>query len=327
MREVMKIMGLRDWANQLAWLLTAALTFLWIAVSSTALSSATFLQRSNLALLFVYFFLFCMSEVSIAFFVSVFFSNAKLAAICAPVFLFVTILPRFAFLDTNQNEVWQAKYAASLLPATAFSFGADIIASLEYTGVGLQVSNAFDGEFSFAGVLQMLLLDTLLYGALAWYLDQVFPHALGTQRHPLFLLAPSYWLPGLARRVRGHVLPEDIPELRAIDAPDADENVEPLPPSLWPLATVRVARLSKRYASGKVAVRGLSVALVEGQITVTTPPPLQPIRTLTALVVLAGAQRRGQEHHRCRAHRPGPRLRGRGVRARAESRLRPGRDP
>jgi hypothetical protein len=123
MREIMKIMGLYDWANQLSWFIIAFMVFLWIAVSSTIISTSSFLPSTNTTILFLYYFLFAMSVISVSFFISVFFNNSKLAAIFAPVFLFVTILPRFAFLNTNENEVYAAKYWACLLPGTAFSFG------------------------------------------------------------------------------------------------------------------------------------------------------------------------------------------------------------
>ena len=81
MREVMKIMGLYDWANQLSWFIIAFLVFFWIAISSTFVSHATFLANTNVSILFAYFFLFALSVISVSFFLSVFFTNAKLAAI------------------------------------------------------------------------------------------------------------------------------------------------------------------------------------------------------------------------------------------------------
>jgi magnesium-transporting ATPase (P-type) len=173
MREVMKIMGLEDWAHQLSWFLTAFITFFWISLSTTILCHASFLPASSPSLLMMYFFTFCMSEVSFAFFISAFFSQAKLAAIIGPVALFCTLLPRFIFFGTNRYEAPTAKYFASLLSPTAFSFGADIIADYEYAGIGVQRDNMFEGEYNFGGCIQMMLFDFFLYAALAWYLDQV----------------------------------------------------------------------------------------------------------------------------------------------------------
>jgi hypothetical protein len=79
--------------------------------------------------------------------------------------------------------------------------GADILASYEASGLGVQWSNISYGYFNFSGVLQFLLLDFFLYGLLAWYLDQVYPHEFGTPKHPLFLFMPSYWSNTFSKRI------------------------------------------------------------------------------------------------------------------------------
>ena len=85
MREIMKIMGLKDWVHQLSWFISSFILFFWIALSSSYLSSSSFLPKSDKVLLFIYFFLFNMSEITLSFLISVFFSNSKLASIVAPV--------------------------------------------------------------------------------------------------------------------------------------------------------------------------------------------------------------------------------------------------
>jgi hypothetical protein len=46
----------------------------------------------------------------------------------------------------------------------------------------------------------MLLLDTMLYIFLAWYLDQVVPREYGTARPVWFLFSPHYWCGVMDRR-------------------------------------------------------------------------------------------------------------------------------
>lgn len=172
MREVMKIMGLRDWVHQLSWFITAFILFFWITVTTTLICSATFLPASDLSILFTFFFLFFMSLINFSFLIASFFSHAKLAAIVGPIALFSAMLPRFIFFTTNRYEQQASKYAASLLSPTAFSFGADILADYEYSGVGVQWYNINDGYYNFAGCLRLLFVDFFLYGFLAWYFDQ-----------------------------------------------------------------------------------------------------------------------------------------------------------
>lgn len=278
LREIMKIMGLRDWVHQLSWFISAFILFFWISVSSVFVTGSSFLVNSDPILLFAFYFLFTMSEIMFSFLVSVFFSNSKLAAIVAPVLLFIGIVPRFVFLDTNANERVNEKIACSLLSPTAFTFGADLIANYEYTGVGIQFSNINDGRFSFAVILSMLFVDFWLYAFLAWYLDQVVPHEYGTARHLLFFLDWRYWfgdcydwLRAADTRDPTHVaLVDSMPEFtnnsldeEAITA----STVEALPAECKAFAAVCIDGLRKRYSDGKLAVKNLSMCMLEGQIT------------------------------------------------------------
>jgi ATP-binding cassette subfamily A (ABC1) protein 12 len=195
MREIMKIMGLSEFSHQLSWFVTAFFTFIWISISSTAIAHISFLPKTNVVILFFYFFIFHISLINLSFFISVFFSNSKLAAIVGPVILFATILPKYLFFGTNSNEAYNAKFGAAILSPTAFSFGADILSSYEYAGIGVQFNNMNENTFSMYSVLSVMVFDIFLYGFLAWYLDQTIPHEFGSPKHPLFIFSPTYWLP------------------------------------------------------------------------------------------------------------------------------------
>jgi ATP-binding cassette subfamily A (ABC1) protein 3 len=176
LREVMKIMGLSDSALQLSWLITGAVLFMWIACTSTLATTTSFIKSSDKGIIFLFFALFCLSEVLLSMLLATFFSNSKLASIAAPALLFSTILPRYIFFNTVDEELWIQKYFTSLLSPSAFAFGADTIAQYEYSNIGLQWSNIEDGMFSFGGTLRMLALDCVLYGLLALYLEMVLPN-------------------------------------------------------------------------------------------------------------------------------------------------------
>ena len=57
------------------------------------------------------------------FFLSVFFSKAKLAAIVAPFIHFDAIMPRYIFFRASDGQAIPGKSIAALLPPTAFTFG------------------------------------------------------------------------------------------------------------------------------------------------------------------------------------------------------------
>jgi ATP-binding cassette, subfamily A (ABC1), member 3 len=266
MREVMKIMGLRDWAHQGAWFITAFILFFWIAISSTFIAHISFLPKTDPSLLFLFFFTFALSEITFSFLIASFFSKAKLAAMVAPVVLFAAILPRFIFYSSNPYEQQQSKYLASLLSPTAFTFGADILANYEYAGIGVQVYNMDQGLYSFSGALRMMFADFIIYGVLAWYLDQVIPLDVGTPKHPLFIFHLSYWFPVWSRR--------NLPDFEFSQPLEFNpsssletSSIQYLPESERQRTQVLISHLRKRYADGKLAVKDFSLALLEGQIT------------------------------------------------------------
>ena len=81
----------------------------------------------------------------------------------------------------------------------AFALGGTYIAQWELMQTGLQWSNVLtapilDDHLPFVGVSFMLLLDLVLYLALAWYIEGVFPGRYGVAKPWYFPLQPSYWL-------------------------------------------------------------------------------------------------------------------------------------
>jgi ATP-binding cassette subfamily A (ABC1) protein 3 len=194
MKETLLILGVRGWAHWLSWFISSLVVFFIITVSVTFTLTSTVLVHSNPVYIFLYVLLFSTSNIGFCFAIASFFSRAKLAGIIGPVALFATILPRFVFFGSNRYENTSGQMIASLCPATAFCFGADIISDYEYAEQGIQSWNSGEGDYSFDTTLAFLFLDTLLYIFLGWYLDQVVPQQYGVARPFYFLFTPSYWL-------------------------------------------------------------------------------------------------------------------------------------
>lgn len=194
MKEVMLILGLRTWAHWWSWTLTSLIMFSIISVLVTRVLAANILRHSDPSYLFAWIFFFGTSTMGFCNCIAALFSRAKLASIIGPMALFATILPRFIFFGYNRYEAATAKKWASILPATAFAFGADIVADYEYAEQGIQPWNANEGDYSFVTSLGFLVFDTFLYILLGWYLDQIVPRQYGAPRQLWFLLSPMYWL-------------------------------------------------------------------------------------------------------------------------------------
>eukprot|EP00980_Cylindrotheca_fusiformis_P001021 scaffold276_cov132-Cylindrotheca_fusiformis.AAC.16 len=266
MKETLLILGVREWAHWLSWFFTSLIIFLFITITVTFTLTSTVLQFSNPGYIFLYILLFSTSTIGFCNSIASLFSRAKLAGIIGPVALFATILPRFIFFGSNRYENTTGKMIASLCPATAFCFGADIIADYEYAEQGVQDWNSGEGEYSFDTTLAFLLLDTALYIFLGWYLDQVVPRQYGVARPFYFLFMPSYWFGNCSKKGGGK--PESVADDRsaAESSPDV-EQVQDV--SLIP--RVQIKNLVKQYFKGKTAyppaVDGLNLSMYESQIS------------------------------------------------------------
>ncbi|KAI5722388.1 hypothetical protein M8J76_007632 [Diaphorina citri] len=77
------------------------------------------------------------------------------------------------------------------------SFVVSIALVLELSGEGVQWSNLFQNDsnvgLSFGQSLIMMFIDIILYGTLAYYLDNVLPSQYGNRKAPLFFLKSSFW--------------------------------------------------------------------------------------------------------------------------------------
>ncbi|KAM4718470.1 retinal-specific phospholipid-transporting ATPase ABCA4a isoform 3-T3 [Anableps anableps] len=128
---------------------------------------------------------------------------ANLAAACCGIIYFTLYLPHifcFAWQDRITKDM---KIMGSLLSQVAFGFGTEYLSRYEEQGMGLQWDNIqtspLEGdEFSFLTSICMMGLDTVLYAAVAWYLDNVFPGQYGIGRPFYFPLLSCYWLNSVA---------------------------------------------------------------------------------------------------------------------------------
>lgn len=137
------------------------------------------------------------------FLVSVLYSKAKLAAACAGIIYFLTYVPCMYLAvreETAHDKIpFYAKTLASLLSTTAFGMGAKYFAFYEEVGVGVQWSNIAvspveDDSFTLWNVMNMMVLDALMYATLVWYIENVHPGTYGLPRPWYFPFTKSYWL-------------------------------------------------------------------------------------------------------------------------------------
>uniref|UniRef100_A0A671G5F2 ATP binding cassette subfamily A member 3 n=1 Tax=Rhinolophus ferrumequinum TaxID=59479 RepID=A0A671G5F2_RHIFE len=164
--------------------------------------------------------------------------------------------------DPSLVLVFLACFAISSI---SFSF---MVSTFFSKGTGVQWRDLLspvnvDDNFTFGQVLGMLLLDSVLYGLVTWYIEAVFPGQFGVPQPWYFFIMPSYWC-GRPRTVLGKEEEDDDPE-KALRTEFFEAEPEDL------VAGIKIKHVSKVFRvgnKGKTAVRDLNLNLYEGQITV-----------------------------------------------------------
>ncbi|CAB3983284.1 ATP-binding cassette sub-family A member 2 isoform X4 [Paramuricea clavata] len=219
---------------------------------------------------------FAIATIVFCFLISVFFSKAKLAAACGGIIYFLTYMP-FVFISIREDAAkvklsGLTKSFASLFSTTAFGLASRYFALYEEQSIGVQWSNIgkspLEGDdFNILKIFYMLIVDTLLYAILVWYIEAIYPGAYGLPRAWYFPCQASYWFGHNTRAcpkfTRNYMMLNDE------DAPPGAPGrmkCEKDPLNL-PLGVV-IDGLVKVYKSGsKRAVNRLTLNLYEGQIT------------------------------------------------------------
>ncbi|XP_044531424.1 retinal-specific phospholipid-transporting ATPase ABCA4 [Gracilinanus agilis] len=202
LKETLKNRGVSNMVIWCTWFLDS---FSVMAMSTFLLTAfithGRVLHYSNPVILFLFLLVFSIATIMQCFLFSAFFSKANLAAACSGVLYFTLYLPHILCFAWQERMTAEQKTWVSLLSPVAFGFGTEYLSRYEEQGLGLQWGNIgkspMEGdEFSFLLSIKMMLIDAVLYGFLAWYLDQVFPGDYGTPLPWFFLLQESYWLGG-----------------------------------------------------------------------------------------------------------------------------------
>lgn len=274
LKEYMRMMGLSSWLHWAAWFLLFFL-FLLVTVSFMTLlfcvkvkKDVAVLAHSDPSLVLVFLTCFAIASISFSFMVSSFFSKANMAAAVGGFLYFFTYIPYF-FVAPRYNWMTQSqKLLSCLLSNVAMAMGAQLIGKFEAKGTGIQWCDLLspvnvDDSLAFGHVLGMLLLDSLFYGLVTWYVEAVLPGQFGVPQPWYFFLTPSYWC-GSSRTALGKEEGDDDPE-KALRTEFFEAEPEDL------VAGIKIKHVSKVFRAGgqsKAAVRDLTLNLYEGQITV-----------------------------------------------------------
>ncbi|XP_026281728.1 cholesterol transporter ABCA5 isoform X3 [Frankliniella occidentalis] len=266
----MKTMGVKDSAYWFAWfviytVLVAALALVVVLL----LYLSDILPRSSYTLLFLNVTAYGCSSIMITFVLSTFFNNARTAGLLAS---FVTTLLSLVFLLETGLDVHSTagKCILGLLSPLAFAKVLYLAIAMEMNGVGLTWVTMWEGPQPTPGVYFLLqFVDILLYGLLAYYLDNVLPNEHSIRRSPLFFLNPMFWCNKKSVRATATANGEPFTYLTTEETESGD--IEPVPPELKGREAIRIEDLHKTFNTcfkpGVKAVNGINLTIYEGQIT------------------------------------------------------------
>lgn len=200
LKEFMRVMGLSNGTHWLAWFLTAfASMFLICIFLSLILKFGRITQHSDFIVLLVFLTCFTIATICQCFLISVFFNRANLAAVVAGIIYFLLYLPYTILINYADAIQPYQKFIASLSSTVAFSYGCEIIGIYELQAEGVQWSNFYNSPyvkydfFSMNVVCLVLLLDSVIYLLLVWYIETVWPGEFGVSKPWYFPFSPAYW--------------------------------------------------------------------------------------------------------------------------------------
>ncbi|XP_052825678.1 phospholipid-transporting ATPase ABCA7 isoform X2 [Octopus bimaculoides] len=269
LKEVMKIMGLKNNVYWISWFIDAfVIMMLSVILLVITLKGGHVIEHSDAGLLFLFMLCFCISTISLCFLISMFFSRANLAAVCGGFIYYIIYLPYNMCMQWEDYMNIHWKRFACLSSNVAFGFGCHYIARFEEQAVGLQWSNINsssmpDDKFSMLQCMFMMLLDASIYLLLSWYIEAVYPGTYGIPRKWYFPFQKSYWL-GYSYKYTQNVSMRKTPNVEL--SQEVSEKIEKVPNTFK--VGVELKDLKKVYKKGQQpAVDGLSLKFYEGQIT------------------------------------------------------------
>ncbi|XP_070635571.1 ATP-binding cassette sub-family A member 17-like isoform X1 [Bos indicus] len=270
LKEYMCMMGLHSWQHWVAWFIVYFISASIVVSFMTVLfciefdESAVF-GNSDPSLIFVFLMCFAIATIFFAFMISTFFQKAHVATASGGIIFFFTYLPYLYIAFTYSQRSSFQKIAFCLLSNVAMALGVRLISTFEARGTGVQWRNMghIGGEFNFTQVLLMLLLDSVLYGLVAWYVEAIFPGEYGIPKPWYFFLTPSYWW----REPTS--LRNPVEDLEDPQQALGNKFIQDEPTNL--IKGIEIQHLYKVFYKGRdehVAVKDLTVNLYQGQITV-----------------------------------------------------------
>lgn len=190
-KEGMRIMGLRNVPYYASWIIQylSIYTFISLIFAGFTTNMKSAFGNSSFGIIFLWYWLFCICLIGLAFFISAFFSKARTGILSAMVLFFLLAFVAIPF-DNIENPTVAAKACASLSPLAAMTFASKLILNFEANQLGATTATMRIEytSYTISTAFGFLVLDFVVFIVVGLYLEQVLPRDFGLTKHPLYCL-------------------------------------------------------------------------------------------------------------------------------------------
>ena len=238
-KELMKMMSVVESDIGWAWFISFYAFYFLVACVTTGVSTALY-ENSAPIYLFVFWIFTFLAIVVYCMVVATLTSKTTRAVLIGLLIFCIGVFLTLA-VDYQTGSGGLIRLI-SLHPVAAFSYGLQEIGRLEDLGIGVQRSTAGSTDstsgYTFNTSISMLILDSVLWGFVTFYLNRVIKPDYGQALPLWFPFTSSYWCPG-----------------RSV-APQEEDDKEPVNDGI-PFEPVGNTLLRQKEQGESIEIRGL----------------------------------------------------------------------
>ena len=259
-KEGMTMMGMSETAFFFSYFVFYLVIFTVIAILSSIFMVTLLASGTSWIIFFVWYWLFSISLMAVAYFCSAFFSRVRPGTIVA-----LIVFEAFFFLKSLGNledaPLGRKMLLGFFAPTCNLYMGQEIILSLSAIGSGLTSSTIGTkyNNISMGQVLMLSILSSIFYYLLGAYIERVWPRQYGIRKHPLYCFT-------CCCKRRNNRYTEKVKPLYQEENPSIEPVDEAIKLQDTNGESLIIRELRKVYSSGKVAVDGISMTMYKGQI-------------------------------------------------------------
>nr|UOU03317.1 ATP-binding cassette subfamily A3-like 4 [Brachionus rubens] len=273
MKEYLRLLGVKPVVIWLCWMMRSFIIYIIISAVVTITSTKRFKSNNVLyfnmekalflhttpSIVFLTVIVYSIQCTSLSLLVGQIFSKSFTAKTLSIIFWFATLINFY----NSYSSI--AKYFFSIFPNSALSFAVQVMLQYERSGRKLGFSklfvNLYDDELNLGSLLISMLMWSLVYLGLSWYIERILPGEFGVKQPWYFPFMKSYWVEQKSGR-------SDYDDNIDIEETQILDGFEREPSELQ--ASVKIKNLTKVFRTGfedKKAVDNMSLNFYENQIT------------------------------------------------------------